>query len=216
MSRSGASRTLVAGVTCAASSACVAAIALAGPPKATAAELLARVARHGKGTHTLQVRFVQRKRLALFATEVVTRGICRYRHPDAIRWETLPPDASVILIRGGSLSLRAPGERPKDVPLDKSPVLAGLIEELFVWLGVRPAAELDRRYEIAVDPDNGPGLRLRPRQAPLKQRIEEVRIALGARGEVRRIDIAQRDGDRTSIELGAVQRDVELPANLFK
>ena len=50
----------------------------------------------------------------------------------------------------------------------------------------------------------------------IRDTIREVRIALGPRGEVRRIDIAQRDGDRTSIELGEIQRDVELPATLFR
>jgi len=41
----------------------------------------------------------------------MSKGGC-FARPDRLRWETLAPDAGVLVLRGQRAELRLPGERP--------------------------------------------------------------------------------------------------------
>ena len=98
-------------------------------------KLSRRLAAQGKKLKTLEARFVQRKRLALFKSEVTSKGRLFFARPGRLRWEILPPDASVLVVRGKRAELRVPGEKTRVMDLTTNKTLGVLVEQLMIWLG---------------------------------------------------------------------------------
>jgi outer membrane lipoprotein carrier protein len=181
---------------------------------------LTRLAAAGKATRSLQAQFVQRKRLALFRADVATRGRVLFQRPDRLRWETFAPDASVLIVAAQRAELRLPHEQPRVLDLKQGGALTGLVEQMMVWLGVRPAGDLGRHYEAKLESPSsrskGTRLRLVPRDATLRKRIAALELEVGADLVLRQIVVRQKDGDTTTIDFSSVTRNAPLPADAFR
>jgi outer membrane lipoprotein carrier protein len=178
---------------------------------------LGRLAAAGKDTRTLQAQLVQRKRLSLFRTEVVTKGRVLFERPDRLRWETFRPDASLLLLVGQRAEFRLPGEPARVIDLKHGGALGALVEQLFVWLGVRPARDIGRQYTATLQPEKRlTRLSLVPKEAMLRSRVKQLVLEVGADLLLQRIVVLQKDGDTTAIEFSSVKRNAKLPPNSFK
>lgn len=189
-----------------------------GPVQATElARFTKRLAASSKGIRTVQARFVQRKRLRLFKTDITTKGRLSFQRPDKLRWETLPPDASVLLVLGKRAELRIPGDRPRVIDLGRNRTMGALVEQLLVWLGARPATDLKRWYRVKVaDKQGTTTLDLSPKDAALRKRLERIEVTFGADLAIKTVRVHQRRGDATTIEFSAVKRNAKLRKNAFK
>lgn len=181
-------------------------------------ELTRRLGALGAKTRTLTASFTQRKRLRLFRQDVVSRGRLAYARPDKLRWETLPPEESALVIAGSRAELRLPGEAARVLDLKQGDALAGLVGQLFVWLGARPAAGLTRSYEVAATLGEAAWeVRLKPRAEALRKRVSLITVTLGRDDLVlRSVQTQQPDGDGTLIEFSEVRRNVALPRETFR
>lgn len=181
-------------------------------------QLEQRLTERGKQTRTLSAEFVQTKKLRLFRTEVTTRGRLSYQAPDHLRWETLPPDASTLLVRGNRAELRIPGERPRVLDLRRDRAMATLVEQLLVWLGARSADRLTQWYrvELGRSPPKGYRLTLRPRSAAVRKRVSQVVVTLAGDVSLRRIELSHPGGDHSTITFPTVRRNQPLPKGIFK
>jgi outer membrane lipoprotein carrier protein len=176
-----------------------------------------RLAAAGKGTRTLRARFVQRKRLRLFRTEIITKGRIAFQRPDRLRWETLPPDASVLLVLGKRAELRIPKEKPRVIDLDRNRTMAVLVEQLLVWLGARPASDLERWYRVeVVKADRSTTLELAPKDAGLRKQLSRIEVTFGADLAIKTVRVRQRKGDTTTIEFSEIKRNAKLGKDAFK
>jgi len=186
-------------------------------PPTPLATFTRRLEQLGSGTRSLAADFTQRKQLRLFRSEVTSHGRLRYQRPDRLRWETLPPDASVLVVEGTRAQLRLPGEKPRLMDLKRDRAMATLIEQLLVWLGARPASRLAEWYRLRLEPvEKGEQvLHLEPRLESVRKRIQSVAVRFDAQMQLRQIRIQHVGGDRTSIALDNVQRNVKLSPSLF-
>jgi outer membrane lipoprotein carrier protein len=194
------------------------ALLAAGPPRAraeTADGFLARLAAQNRTTRTLSARFVQRKRAALFKSELRTEGRLSFQAPDRLRWESFAPDAVTLLVRGSRAELRLPGESPRALDLRSGGALAALTSQLLVWLGARPASELKKDYTVSLDP-RAPCLRLVPRDNALRRHVSALTLTFTRALVLERIEVEQAGGDRTTIELVKPERNGALPADAFR
>ena len=192
----------------------------AAEPSAAAslAEFERKLTSAGKATRTLSGRFVQRKRLKLFKSEVVTRGRVDYERPDRLRWQTLAPDESTLVVAGGRAELRVPDQRPRVIDLKEARAVGLLVEQLLTWLGAGARGSLTRWYRVSVKKTAGYRLTLRPlaRSRVLSKRIKEVRVAFGPDLLLKTIEIHHPGGDWSRIEFVEIQRNVKLPLDAFK
>jgi outer membrane lipoprotein carrier protein len=190
----------------------------AGPVRATElGRFTRRLAASGKGTRTLRARFVQRKHLRLFKTEITTKGRIAFQRPDKLRWETLPPDASVLLVLGKRAELRIPGERPRVIDLGRNRTMGVLVEQLLVWLGARPATDLERWYRVKIVKAGGATtLELSPKDAALRKHLRRIDVTFGADLSIETVRVRQRRGDTTTIEFSAIKRNARLGKDAFK
>lgn len=175
-----------------------------------------KLGRVGRQTKTLRALFTQRKRLKLFRSEVVTKGRLFYARPDRLRWETLPPDASTLVVVGSRAELRLPDERPRTIDLRRDRAMATLVEQMLVWLGARPADRLQRWYRVKRIRDaQGYLLTLWPRAPAVRKRIRSVQVRFDRGLQLRDIHLEHPGGDTSHIELREVKRNVPLPDDLW-
>jgi len=198
------------------------ALALLLPPLEVGAEsvdaFLARLAKQNRETRTLKARFVQRKRAALFKSEVKTEGAIAFQAPDRLRWESFAPDAATLLVLGARAELRLPGEAARVIDLKAGGALASLVSQLLVWLGARPVGELKQHYQSKLEPapEGESRLLLVPRLEALRKHVRSLVLLFDRTLELRRIEVEQAGGDRTTIELSEVRRNQKLPASTFR
>jgi outer membrane lipoprotein-sorting protein len=155
--------------------------------------------------------------MALFRTEVVTKGRLLYRRPDHLRWETFAPDASVLVVTGRQAVLRLPDTPPRQIDLREGGTMAALVDQMLTWLGARPAAELRERYRISArEGSSGTELSLTPKGGALAESITRIRLQLGPDDLLRSVMVRQKSGDTTTITFADVQRNKPLPDGTFR
>jgi outer membrane lipoprotein carrier protein len=197
-------------------------VAAASPDAAATLETFERrLAAAGKKTRTLSGRFVQRKRLRLFKTEVVTKGKLYYQRPDRLRWQTLAPDASTLMVVGSRAELRLPGERARVIDLKKNRSVAALVDQLMIWLGARTGQSLARWYHLSIKQNKKEGgyrLSLKPRSTAksLRKRIRGVEVVFNRDLLLSRIKIHHVGGDESHIAFSGIRRNTKLPPEIFR
>lgn len=196
-------------------------LAAIGIPRPAAADaltdFLSRLSAAGKRTRTLSARFVQRKRLALFRSEVVSKGLVYFKQPDQLRWETFAPDAAVVLMRRARVEVRVPGEAPRVMEVAQGGVMEALVGQVLVWFGVRPGAALTRENRVTMTGRSKiTRVKVVPTAGPLSRRVAAVQVEVDVDLSLRQIEIRQKDGDSTVIEFSGIVRNGPLPAKAFE
>ncbi len=183
----------------------------------TVSSILNRLTALGKGTQTFQAHFIQRKHLKLFRTDITSHGRIFFRRPADLRWEMLPPDASVFLIHGNMAEFRLPGEKPRLIDLQQNVVVASLVDQMLVWLGAKTPQFLTQQYKISVSEKSDLlGLLLIPTIKTIKNYLQSIELEMNRSDlNLRRISVHQKDGDTTTIIFSDFKRNVKLPAQVF-
>jgi outer membrane lipoprotein-sorting protein len=185
-------------------------------PAALAAEragaALDEIAAIQRDIQTLRARFVQRRRLELFAEELVSRGEFYFKRPDRFRWDVDEPlRASMVVADGKILTSDGDGTQAHAAPLpvsatDIAGLLTGSVDVLRGLFEVRvlaPAA-------------GGERLELRPREPALARTMRLVTLELAPREKyVQRMALEEASGDRIEITFDDVQVNGVLPDALF-
>jgi outer membrane lipoprotein carrier protein len=191
-------------------------------PTAVGAETLQSFARRlaaaNRHVRTLEARFVQRKHLALFKTAVTSKGRVLFQRPDRIRWEVLPPDASVLVFRGQQAQMWTPDmQRSRVFDLKLYRALENLAQQMLVWLGARPAGDLTRYHAVTLKSSGGDTvLDMVPRKKPRHLRFSRVRVRFGPDLVLKRVTLKHPDGDRTEVDFKQVRRNPKLPPGAFQ
>jgi outer membrane lipoprotein-sorting protein len=163
---------------------------------------------------TLRARFVQRRRLELFAEELVSRGGFYFKRPDRFRWDVEEPvRASMIVTDGRILTTDGEGAHAHAVPLPVSArEIAGLLTGSVEIL--RGLFAVEGRPSAAGGDDER--LVLRPLEPALARTVRAVTLDLAPREKyVRRIVLDEQSGDRMEIRFDDVEINGELPDELF-
>ena len=180
-------------------------------------DLWQKLAARGKKLQSLEASFVQRKRLALFKSEVTSKGRVTFARPGCLRWEILPPDASVLVVRNNKAELRVPGEKVRVMDLSTDKTMGVLVGQLFVWLGVKPVTDLGRWYHTSLARKGGDSLlTLKPKKDALKKRIRQIELTFARDLTLARIHILQRDGDSTTIRFADTRINAKIKDGLFR
>jgi hypothetical protein len=143
--------------------------------------------------------FTENKYLSILEEPVSSSGELRFVPPARLEKRTLRPKPETLVLDGGVLTVEREAQR-RVLRLQDYPEVAGMVESIRATLAGDRAA-LERVYRLGLE-----GSRTRwtlvltpldPRVAGL---IERIRID-GARGEVRRVEILQADGDRSVMDV---------------
>lgn len=184
------------------------AVAAAAPPTLDA--LLERLEQPLPATTA----FVEQRSSGLLAEPLLLRG--RLSRPDsgALVRQVEHPWVERTTISGSEVLIEREGREPRRFSLRRAPELEALLAS-FHGLLSGDRALLERHYQLELQA-HGEGwqLTLVPRSQRLARRIERVRL-WGRGGELRCMEIAERDGDGSRMLLGGAAGTAEGDALPF-
>lgn len=160
--------------------------------------LMHLLARQTSGAAT----FVEHKHLAILDAPVESSGELRYRAPDRLEKITRAPRPESLVLEGDVLTVERDG-RKHTVRLGDYPEVAAFIDSIRGTLaGDRAALERTYALDLAGSRDAWT-LTLLPRAPKMAEIV--LRITIAGRGEqLRRIEILQADGDRSVMDIVAM------------
>lgn len=196
------------------------ALVLSGPARAAAPSLAEIVTGHCRvraETSTLRARFVQTRSFVALGEEDRSAGVLHYRRPDALRWEYAEPDPSWTVIRGR----RGWAVFPRIRQVQAFDLGASRVSGILSVVGFGACGEaFTESFEIAMGPraeDGCPVLSLTPLAAELAASFTRIELTLDARDLLpRRVVLHEVGGDRVSLELRELRRNVPIDASLFE
>ena len=160
--------------------------------------LMHRLARQTSGAAT----FVEHKHLAILDAPVESSGELRYRAPDRLEKITREPRFESLVLEGDVLAVEREG-RKHTVRLTDYPQAAAFVDSIRATLaGDRAALECTYALDLAGSRDAWT-LSLLPRDPKMAELV--LRITIAGHGEqLRRIEILQADGDRSVMDIVAM------------
>lgn len=178
-----------------------------GVPVASVDNLLAGFARLG----ALRAKFREEKRIALFRTPLLSSGDVHFTRPGWISRSTERPEASVVLLKDGQLTVTDPAGR-RVVDVTASPLLRAFVEG-FVHVLSGDHAALERNYSLqfTAETEQPWRLDLRPKVEGLAKFVTLLTFE-GHGSVVQRMTLREGNGDETVTEFSHVQLMTELPA----
>jgi outer membrane lipoprotein-sorting protein len=197
-----------------------AAPALAAPKKApasqplpTPAALLEKIEKARAGQTSLVGDFVQRKRLSLFRDEVRSTGRFQLRSPDSLRWEYLTPDPSVIILRGHTVTVATPGQKPQTHDLRKQGGVKALLDKLLAALGPATLKSATQDFDLKV---TGPqALRFTPK-GDLAKHLQSMEMRFDPSWQLAALAWREKNGDHTEVVFSGLKRNVKIDDAAFK
>jgi outer membrane lipoprotein-sorting protein len=146
--------------------------------------------------------FVEKKNIALLDKPVESSGELLYTAPDRLEKRTLKPKPESMVVNGAELVIER-GKQKFQVRLQAYPELAAFIDSIRGTLaGDRNA--LERNYRLSLEGTAERWiLQLQPIDPKMQAVIQRIRI-MGVRDQLRSIDIAQADGDSSTMTIEQV------------
>lgn len=154
----------------------------------------------------LEARFEEEKFLALLAAPLRSSGRLYFAPPSTLLRRVETPSRQNILIRANVVRISDgdPEGEGGDVQMIDLSARAGIrpLIESMIWIFTGDRASLERVYDVDFqrDPDAEQGnrwqVRLTPKEAPLSDLIQELRVAGRGRG-ADTMELVETSGDRT-------------------
>ena len=177
---------------------------------------LTRVTKARASIKTLQAPFKQTRVIGLLASEVKSKGKLTLVRPHRLRWELFPPDAVTYWIGPEGLAI-ANKEGVTKVSRASAGRFAAVLGDLLVMLG-GDLKQLKKRYTLSVDDTGGRFvLTATPKAKDVKKHITRLMMEAGEQlWSVKRIEIEERNGDRSIIRFGKFVRDKPVKPAVMK
>lgn len=186
-----------------------AAVAEPGTPPATLEALMAGMAR----ARGVLAEFREVKEVALLSAPIESRGVLHFVPPDRMVRRTLEPVAATLVVDGRRVVFRdASGAAPVDLSSEPS---AREFVDNFTTIFRGDLEALRKKYEVRFEAEP-PRWRLvlEPRDALLQRFVASLTLE-GEGDAMRRMQLLERDGDRTTTQFERVETDhAYTPAEL--
>lgn len=161
----------------------------------------------------LSADFVMERSLKVLRDTISSSGRLTMGGPGLLRWETMTPSKSVLVINKQSGWIHYPDlSVTKRFEIDNDPVMKVLSEHLLVLTGGE-FEKIDSLYNVEIL-KNGTR-KLVPKEAQVGELISEIRVLLSPNGVASRVDLVSAKGDTTSISFKNIRINPDLSKTLF-
>jgi outer membrane lipoprotein carrier protein len=162
------------------------------------------------GTTDFTAEITQQKHLSMMKKQLVSRGVVRFKKPDTFFMELYPPHASRLLLQDNVMSLRLGGQAASDRVV--LPPEEGL-KKWFTYLA-RPVTTLPEAMDLKAERRGKAWvLQLFPKSPGA---VRQLGLHFDSEGNIGKIEIAERNRDRTVILFDKIRRNVGLRESDFK
>jgi outer membrane lipoprotein-sorting protein len=185
---------------------------VAAAPAADVEAELAEIGRLQAAIHTVTATFVQRRTVALFEEELVSRGRFLLKQPGRVRWDVDAPTPIAMVITTGGILMQEPGAAPTQaaaLPVPTAEILALISGSM---------SSVTQHFDVRrpTGHEHGDVFELRPRSPQLAGVLASVTLELAAADKhVRRVVLDEASGDRTEIVFEHVKINAVIPDAAF-
>ncbi len=157
--------------------------------------------------------FEMTRTLAVLSDKLSSSGKLILGGPGLLRWETVSPSRSLLVVNRGRAWIQYPDLAvTKQFDIGNDPVMKVLSEHLFALTNGQ-FAKLDKWYQVK---EKDGAKQLVPKQKQIASVFSEIRVSIGTRGVVRKVEMVSAGGDITVIEFKNVRLNPPLAPNTFR
>ena len=164
----------------------------------------------------LSADFEQSKKTALLKKPMTSSGTIRLKGQKT-RWDTLKPHPTIMTIDAAEVRIYYPDQKTTEVYAIQGEMAKLASSPLPRMAVIREQFDITQAGPQELDPKADPkadllAIALTPKAAALKEHIQRIRVLIDASTAcARRVEIADADGDQTTIVFSNVELDSGLP-----
>ena len=164
---------------------------------------------------TIQCDFVQTKHMKMLNNKMVSTGIMAYKQSDKLRWEYKKPYTYVFILNGTKVYLKK--ESRNDVIDIKQNKVFKSIAEIMMNSVIGKCLTNNKEFKVSIlDVNNQWVASLIPQKKELKQMYSKIILYFGkANSIIQKVEMIEKNGDKTIIELKNVKLNKPVNANSF-
>ena len=164
---------------------------------------------------TMQCDFVQTKHMKMLNNKMVSTGIMAYKQSDKLRWEYKKPYTYVFILNGTKVYLKK--ESRNDVIDIKQNKVFKSIAEIMMNSVIGKCLTNNKEFKVSIsDVNNQWVASLIPQKKELKQMYSKIILYFGkANSIIQKVEMIEKNGDKTIIELKNVKLNKPVNANSF-
>lgn len=163
--------------------------------------------------NTLRADFVMTRTIAAMKSDLKSEGRLMLGGKGLLRWETLSPSKSTLVIRRDIAWISYPDlDVTKQFDIAVDPVMRVMSEHLLLLTSGR-FDDLGALYDVSLEKDGQ--RRLRPRSPEIGNIFREMRVSADANGAVREVVLVSSNGDTTKISFQNISLNPTFSDELF-
>lgn len=165
---------------------------------------------------TMQCDFVQTKTLKMLNDKMVSRGKMYYQQSDKLHWEYTTPYTYTFILNGGKV-LVSKGKRNDVINVNQSKFFKE-IARIMMNSVVGKCLTDDKDFKVSIATTQKEWVAtLLPQRKEMKQMFQKIVLHFDRTQKVvSEVELVEKKGDRTVIELKNVKTNQSLDAKLFK
>jgi outer membrane lipoprotein carrier protein len=164
---------------------------------------------------TMQCDFVQTKQLKLLNDQLVSKGRMYYQQSNKLRWEYVSPYTYTFILNDSQVLLK--NSQRNDVIDVNQNRLFKEIARLMMNSVVGSSLTDDKDFHVALKAEGGEWVAtLQPKSRDMRQLFQLIRLHFDkTRKVVTRVELVEKKGDTTTIDLKNVRTNEPIPAETF-
>lgn len=189
--------------------------AAAAQPDMPQTQIVAEINRAAAEMRALECDFVQTKHISLMNEKMVSTGRMYYRQSDRLRWEYLSPYAYIFILNGSNVTLKSE-KRTDVIDIESNRIFSEIARIMMNSVTGRSLTDTsDFKAAITASGDEWIA-ELTPQKKELKQMFRTVVLHFDRKSEVvREIELIERSGDKTVIELKNIKKNQTVDEKVF-
>ncbi len=179
------------------------------------AQIRQRVNQAAAAMKTMQCNFVQTKHLKMLNDNVVSRGRMYYQQSNHLRWEYTSPYTYTFVYNGSKVMIKN-ARRNDVIDANKNKVFKE-IGNVMMSSVMGNCLNDTRSFKTTIAETSTEWVAsLVPQRKEMKQMFRLIKLHINRqRAMVTSVELIERNGDRTVIELRNVKTNVNIPASTF-
>lgn len=176
-------------------------------------EMIETIASSAGEVQTFQCDILQTKHMRMMKRGMVSKGVMKYRRPDFLRWEYTSPYSYTFLLHGEKVTI-SKGEKNDVLDLAQNRMMREITS---VMIGTMTGSALkdEKTFSAQVKEDgNHWAVTLLPKKKDLRQMYTAIVLTYNPKMAcVERVEMTEKSGDRTIIELKNIVKDKSIDTN---
>ena len=178
-------------------------------------DMIKAIARSAESVSTLQCDIVQTKHMRMMQRGMVSKGSMKYCRPDRLRWEYASPYTYTFLLCEDKVVLCKDGRKDM-VDVAHNRAMKELTSVMIGSMTGTALTDADAFDATVADEGRYWVVSISPKKKDLRRMYTAILLKYNpATGNTERVEMTEKNGDRTVIELKNIVKDKDIDAKVF-